>query len=154
MKCFNHTNIDAVATCVDCGKSLCKTCASKYEPILCDECAQTRTNNYNESQHAYKNSMKGSIAVSIILFIVGFIIPIAAYGEFNIGSSLGMAYCLAGFPYGWRALNKITPDIFLFLPLVGWLIYFGIKAFLAIIVGWIAMPIQIIRKIIEIKKIS
>lgn len=154
MKCFNHTNIDAVATCVDCGKSLCKTCASKYEPILCDDCYQERMNKYNAGQQEYKGSIVGSIIWSVILFIAGFVIPIIMYGEFDAASSFGMGYCLAGFPYGWRALNRITPDIFLIMPIVGWLIYFIIKAFLAVMIGWIAMPIQIIRKIAEIRRIG
>lgn len=29
MKCFNHTEREAVATCQKCGKSLCKECAGK-----------------------------------------------------------------------------------------------------------------------------
>ena len=51
MKCFNHTDVEAVATCVDCGKSLCKECASKYEPILCDSCAAARQARHNAGIH-------------------------------------------------------------------------------------------------------
>ena len=40
MKCFNHEDREAVATCQHCGKALCKACASKYTPCLCDECFQ------------------------------------------------------------------------------------------------------------------
>ena len=38
MRCFNHEDREAVASCQKCGKGLCKECASKYTPCLCDEC--------------------------------------------------------------------------------------------------------------------
>lgn len=38
MKCYFHPEKDAVATCQNCGKSLCKECAEKYHPCLCDDC--------------------------------------------------------------------------------------------------------------------
>ena len=38
MKCFNHIELEAVATCQRCGKGLCRECAAKYSPCYCDEC--------------------------------------------------------------------------------------------------------------------
>lgn len=38
MKCFNHKDQEAVATCRHCGKSLCRECAGRYSPCLCDSC--------------------------------------------------------------------------------------------------------------------
>ena len=37
--------------------------------------------------------------------------------------------------YGWKALSAITPNIFLIMPIVGWVIYFVVKATLSIVVG-------------------
>lgn len=45
--------------------------------------------------------------------------------------------------FGWRALNSITPDIFLFMSIGGWAIYFLIKGLLSIIVGVFVAPFQI-----------
>ena len=42
MKCYYHPNREIVATCTECGKGLCKECASKWEPTLCDDCAKSR----------------------------------------------------------------------------------------------------------------
>ena len=44
MKCFEHYNRDAVATCVDCGKALCPACAGKFTIPLCNQCASSRNN--------------------------------------------------------------------------------------------------------------
>ena len=38
MKCFYHEDREAAATCQRCGKGLCRECAAKYTPCLCDEC--------------------------------------------------------------------------------------------------------------------
>ena len=151
MKCFNHTDVEAVATCVDCGKSLCKECASRYEPILCDSCAEARQARHNAGIQEYKSGILGDIIKSVILFAIGFVVNIFVSG-FNVGYCIGLGYSFAAFPYGWRALNKITPDIFLFMPLVGWVIYFIIKTVLSLVVGWVAMPVQIIRLIFAYNK--
>lgn len=45
--------------------------------------------------------------------------------------------------FGWRALSRITPNIFLIMPVVGWLIYYGIKGVLAIMIGCFIAPFQI-----------
>ena len=75
MKCFYHTDVDAVAQCVDCGKFLCKDCASKYKPVLCDECYQTRVNDRNlnlvsEAKQVIKVYVKGVVFGLAIAFIV------------------------------------------------------------------------------------
>ena len=45
--------------------------------------------------------------------------------------------------FGWRALNRITPQIFLFMSISGWVIYFLIKGLLSIFVGAFVAPFQI-----------
>lgn len=38
MKCYYHIDREAVAACKQCERYLCKECADKYTPILCDGC--------------------------------------------------------------------------------------------------------------------
>lgn len=45
--------------------------------------------------------------------------------------------------FGWKALNFITPNIFLVMPLVGWLFYFFIKGIVSFFIGCIVAPFQI-----------
>ena len=49
--------------------------------------------------------------------------------------------------FGWRALNSITPDIFLFMSIGGWAIYFLIKGLLSIFIGAFVAPVQIANSI-------
>ena len=44
MKCYYHPEVDAVATCADCGKAVCQTCAVDVSgKILCQQCLATGT---------------------------------------------------------------------------------------------------------------
>lgn len=49
--------------------------------------------------------------------------------------------------FGWKALNRITPDMFLWMPLKGWIIYFTVKFILSIIIGMFVAPFQIAKMI-------
>lgn len=42
MKCYNHAERDAVAACAECGKGLCRECADRWAPPLCEVCAGNR----------------------------------------------------------------------------------------------------------------
>lgn len=146
MKCYYHNGSDAVATCTDCGKSLCRSCAERYSPVLCPDCA-------NERIQENKSNITTKLILSVVLFIGGIIAFIIFNNGFNL-EAFGAAYCFAALPWGWGALNRVTPDIFLIMPIIGWLVYFIIKAFLAIIIGWIVMPIKIIKSISELKSLN
>lgn len=42
---------------------------------------------------------------------------------------------------GWKVLNMIQPSMFLFLPAIGWVIYFIVKFILSYIVGIFIAPL-------------
>jgi len=134
MHCYYHENEEAVATCSRCGKSLCRRCAENFKPITCVDCVR-------EAVEYTKQEMTKSIVLSVLLMIVGIIITRDFFG-----------FLLAGIPSGWRALNKITPSIFLVLPIGGWVIYFFVKLFIAYCIGLVALPIKLYQDISELKK--
>ncbi len=56
---------------------------------------------------------------------------------------------------GWKALNRITPSVFLLLPIIGWVIYFAIKISLSFVLGIFILPIRLflmVRKLYFLKK--
>jgi len=67
MNCYYHPEEVAVASCVDCGKALCKTCAAKYEISICDDCNEKR--NAGDTNLAIKQFIP-----VFILFIIGAVI--------------------------------------------------------------------------------
>jgi len=42
--------------------------------------------------------------------------------------------------FGWRALNRIQPSMFLWMSLFGWMVYFFIKFVLAMLIGFVVAP--------------
>ena len=49
MKCYNHTETEAVATCMGCGKALCMECCFKNVPgIVCSSLCEDKVNEQNE----------------------------------------------------------------------------------------------------------
>ena len=141
MKCYYHNDRDGVGQCNECGKVLCKECMDIYTPPLCTECAGTR-NNTN------KVNAIGQIILTIIAMAFG------AYMYFVIGGSPLIIYIImwGGVPFGWSALNKITPRVFLILPGIGWIIYFVVKLMIAMYIGWILLLIKIIKNIYTLVK--
>jgi hypothetical protein len=55
---------------------------------------------------------------------------------------------------GWNKLNKLTASYFLFLPLIGWVIYFVVKLYISAIVGLFIAPFRIYKNINRLKEIN
>lgn len=145
MKCFEHYDRDAVATCVDCGKALCPECAGKFTIPLCNQCSSSR-NNAN-TQLFIKNGV-----MMIALFLFGFFTA-----EDGFLNQLMIGYFCAGIPWGWSFLNKITSNMFLFMSWFGWVIYFISKLVLSMLVGMFVTPFKIygiVKGLLDAKKLQ
>lgn len=119
--------------CAKCGRGLCHDCASAPGGNLCRNCIAA----YAEKAKSEKRAL---LIRSIAIFAIVFVLCLSAPG-----APFFVALLVAGTPCGWRALGGIQPRMFLFLPIIGWLIYFGIKLFLSYWIGYIAMPMQIVK---------
>jgi len=136
MACFYHPNRQATVSCNTCGKALCSECGGAFQPPTCLDCVQDHVSKV-------KTEMFTSIAISVVLMIVGCVI---------IESPMGIL--LAGIPYGWSILNSITPSMFLWMSWVGWIIYYGIKLVLAYFIGLVALPIKIFKWVTELNRVK
>lgn len=144
MKCYYHQNEEAVAQCSYCGIYLCKECSNLYDRPVCSSCAH---NMVNESK---KSLIIAGIIGVVIAVILGFYsLPeiLSSNSFIHIVQVVIYIFALCTIPFGWKLLNKITPDIFLSLPIIGWLIYILIKGFISIFIGFIALPYLIIKHI-------
>ncbi len=89
---------------------------------------------------------KGGKAGMIAIFyavILGIMVALTATNS----EILAFIYIALFSYFGWQSLNKITPNIFLFMPVIGWVIYFVVKFVLSIIIGMFVAPFQIAKKI-------
>ena len=68
-----------------------------------------------------------------------------AQGSSNFFAALLIGLIIAGIPAGWRTLTKITPQVFLFLPVGGWVLYFFIKGLLSMLIGWATLPFRVVK---------
>ncbi|HEU4556875.1 MAG TPA: hypothetical protein VFS20_03460 [Longimicrobium sp.] len=136
MRCYQHASLDVSATCNQCGRGLCAGCAGQYNIPLCAGCAQ-----------AVITSEKSDITRSFILSVVLACVALVFTAGAPVGARVFMMYSFAGIPWGWRVLTRITPNVFVFMPLVGWLFYFGIKLTLASWVGLVALPIFVAKRV-------
>lgn len=90
-------------------------------------------------------SVGGRVVLTIVFAAIIYGILMAALQTDNT-VLLGIVLLSCGY-FGWQSLNKITPNIFLWMPLAGWAIYFLVKGLLSIIVGAFIAPFWIGKKI-------
>ena len=149
MKCYYHLERDAVGTCSQCGKSLCSSCIDIYTPPLCSACAE-KINN------AERNQITKDIIISIVMIILGccfyfLMLSDSPSKHFNLFELLVIGIFMGGIPYGWNALSKLTSNLFIFLPIIGWLIYFVIKVTLSLFIGWFFFIVKILKIILRMR---
>lgn len=139
MNCFYHPNEQAVATCPQCGKGLCAACAQKWPQSVCDNCAQENITLHIANR---KKPLVTSIVILAVSLAIGLIMSIAE-GDFSMMNIVFAGLGVVLIVNGWSVLTKIQPSMFLFLPIIGWVIYFVIKALISYFVGIVAFPLNI-----------
>lgn len=170
MKCFNHEDRDAVATCQRCGKALCKECASKYTPCLCDTCftaiqaekqqqAQTaedqRRQKYKDAlidtrSEFFKTCLWGVVWGAVVVLICN-------QGSSGLTGSDNVLYFGWFFfvPFGWKLLTylqSLFPVFILGTPFF-WLCWFVVKLIICMFIGIPAFIFQLFKTISVEKKI-
>lgn len=172
MECFNHTEREAVATCQRCGKGLCKECAEKHTPCLCDTCAaqiqrdqqQQAQNKEDQRKQKYKAALVDTrgefIKTAIIGIFFGIFFVWYSVTQENVDASFidyaaqfFVAFCI---PFGWKFLTYLQSffPIFIIGTFWFWIIYGGVKVCFSAIVGIPAFIYQFVKTILTQSKIS
>lgn len=99
----------------------------------------------------FVNSSTGKIVfIGIFYFLFVAVFAVVSVVSFNAEAPYIAFVFGAIFVYfGWKSLNKITPRIFLIMPIIGWVIYFTVKFILAYFVGVVIAPYKIAKMIAE-----
>lgn len=153
MKCYFHPEKDAVATCQNCGKSLCKECAEKYHPCLCDDCYRLLK---QQEVDELKSARKKMIKTFIYSILLGAIVFSILYQSEPVA---GVVFGLMAFfvPYGWNYGNLLGLTWFFSISPDGCIMmvfYYFFKALIASFIGIFAFIAAIIRfvKIVKAEK--
>lgn len=162
MKCFNHPEREAVATCQKCGKGLCRECAEKYTPCMCDTCAaqiqrnkeQQAQNKENQRKQKYKDALVDTrsefIKTAVIGIIIGIIGTCWQVNDNDISGVvdyMGAFFCWFCVPFGWKFLTYLQSffPIFLIGTWWFWLIYIVVRVVLSAIVGIPTFIYQLVK---------
>ncbi len=172
MKCFNHTEREAVATCQKCGKGLCRECAEKYTPCMCDACAartrqekqQQARNKEDQRRQKYKDALIDTRSEFIKTAVIGVLVgiffvwweathPDAYDNLLDYVALFFVAFCI---PFGWKFLTYLQSffPVSLFGTFWFWIIYIGVKAVLSAIIGVPAFIYQLVKTILTQNKIN
>ena len=174
MKCFNHTEREAVATCQKCGKGLCRECAEKYTPCMCDTCVdQVQQNEQKQAQskeeqrkQKYKDALVDTRSEFIKTTFIGILIGIffvwwnatqsQANPEAGFSDYVGFFFIGVCVPFGWKFLTYLQS--FVPLSIFGsfwfWIIYGIIKLVISMIIGIPAFIYQFVKTILTQRKIN
>jgi len=152
MLCAIHTDREAVAVCGTCGRTLCPECAGKYQPPTCPYCMEQW--GKNEKSRLVMCSVVSLIFAGLGIWLCVFADRAARQEENQLPFfQMAVLYAclvlpLAGIPWGWSTLSGFTSSTFLFLPLIGWLIYISLKLGIAMTIG----PFVAVFMIIKMRK--
>jgi len=93
----------------------------------------------------------------LLTFAVGILLAFLVVGATGAGHSYPLkhtvisyivfTYVFCGIVPGWKTLTGITSGVFLFLPIIGWVLYLIVKLLLSLCVGLVMFPVRTIRNI-------
>lgn len=90
-------------------------------------------------------SVGGRIVLTIVFAIIIYGLLFVALKS-SIPAIMIIVFIFCGY-FGWKSLNKITPDLFLWMPLASWAIYYLVKGLISIIIGAFIAPVWLGKKI-------
>ena len=111
------------------------------------------TNGNNKNEDGKKQGMKdfivspaGKFCLIFALYVIILGLTASLIGILGGGPGFGVALVIFVY-FGWKALNRLTPNIFLIMPVGGWLIYYVVKLVLSIFIGVFVAPFVLAKKI-------
>lgn len=149
MKCYNHPDRDAVAQYTKCGKLLCKECADKYTPCLCDECYDELRKEELENLKEAKKPFVRTIVCGALFFLAIFFL-IALSGNMDLIIFPFIAFFI---PFGWRYANLLGLTWSFNLNAAGFLLMFFVYSFRICVAVILGIPCFLIA-LIKLYKIS
>jgi len=94
-----------------------------------------------ENNQANGNFLKSSngrwVITAICAIVIWGLMALFLVLEIQVISFIIIGVCVI---FGWKALNRIQPAMFLWMSWVGWVIYFFVKLTIAAIIGFFIAP--------------
>ncbi len=106
----------------------------------------------------YKAEIRKDLIISALCFIAGIIVglvdgAITGHSVADYVISILVSGAIGGgIRYAWRFLSFITPNIFIIMPIIGWVIYFFIKLMVSFFIAPFLFVIKTIMNIVALLK--
>ena len=98
---------------------------------------------------AFLTTPLGRFALTAILYVLIFGLLLLVISVFD-APALAVVFAVAFIYFGWKALSRITPEVFVIMPVGSWIVYFIVKGFLAFFLGVFVAPYVIGKKLSNI----
>lgn len=153
------------------GKGLCKECAEKYTPCMCDTCAaqiqrsrqEQARNRENQRKEKYKTALVDTRSEFIKTAVTGILIGIiviwweadrGSLNSFDDYANTAIAWFFV--PFGWKFFTYLQSffPVSIFGTPWFWVIYIGVKAVVSVVVGIPAFIYQLVKTIQAQRKIN
>lgn len=173
MKCFNHEDREAVATCQKCGKGLCKECAAKYTPCLCDQCfeavqrqnaqqVQAAENNRKRKYIAHLTHTRGEFFRTCLygVLLAGFLFWFCTIGDTpakQVWADFKVVWpFLVCIPFGWRVVAPFKQETQVIVIDNIWVMlgYYGVQIAIAFVMGIPCFIYMFVKMILAQRKLS
>ena len=153
MKCYFHQHIDAVSTCKECGKNMCKACYDEGKKGLCVECAaedqEMRRQEYIDENEKSKSYTRMAIVFFIFGAIMGlsnmqhaespleaiFFFLLPAYGFFSLHAGLNILKSMFKSVLSWGVVL-----------IFGWPVLLLLAAFAVVLGAYFSIPMFISKR--------
>ncbi len=102
--------------------------------------------------NGFKNFLVSPLGKVVLILILYFVVMGGLLGILTLlqdASFIIVIFAILFSYFGWQALSKITPKVFLIMPVGGWIAYFVIKGALSFFLGVFVAPYVIAKKIVE-----
>lgn len=159
MVCYSHPERAASATCTVCEKTFCEECIPQGQDI-CINCLLKEIEYCKSVKKSRITTLiigvaLGAIMIIVSMFVYGFeeFYDLIDFLEFALGG-LWCGLMLANIHVGWKSLSKFASKFFAIFSIPGWLLYYMLKFFVALFIGWIAAPISAIKHHVTLKKLK
>lgn len=99
-----------------------------------------------------KNFLLSPLGKIVLILILYFVVMGALLGIITLLQDayfIVVIFAVIFSYFGWQALSKITPRVFLIMPVGGWIAYFVVKGALSFFLGVFVAPFIIAKKIVE-----
>lgn len=91
----------------------------------------------------YKTNFFKTTAGQVVIITICYAVTLSIV---LLPATLGAVIALMCVYFGWKALDRIQPVYFLWLPIIGWIIYFIVKVIISYMIGLFVAPFKIGNK--------